>query len=159
METQQPSIEDNTPQIVLDKNDILAQIEINQKYSKDGVTIRKWEGGELSNQFIADINKNTITFLGILNPKLQKDNYGVLTYPNGEKYFGMFQKELRNKQGFYEYQPKTKNNRLLSEFYFGVWRDNQKDDHGVYLWLNEDVNAVPFSDFDAFLLLLLPYLY
>ena len=45
METQQPSIEDNTPQIVLDKNDILAQIEINQKYSKDGVTIRKWEGG------------------------------------------------------------------------------------------------------------------
>ena len=50
----------------------------------------------------------------------------------------MYQKEFRNKQGIYVYQPKIEGDKLLSEFYFGVWRDNQKDDHGVYLWLSEN---------------------
>ena len=46
----------------------------------------------------------------------KKDNYGVITYPNGEKYFGMYQKEFRNKQGIYVYQPKIEGDKLLSEF-------------------------------------------
>ena len=62
--------------------------------------------------------------------------------------FGMYQKEFRNKQGIYVYQPKIEGDKLLSEFYFGVWRDNQKDDHGVYLWLSENKDIAPFSNFD-----------
>ena len=72
----------------------------------------------------------------------------MITYPNGEKYFGMYQKEFRNKQGIYVYQPKIEGDKLLSEFYFGVWRNNQKDDHGVYLWLSENKDIAQFSNFD-----------
>ncbi len=36
-----------------------------------------------------------------------------MTYPNGEKYFGMYQKEFRNKQGIYVYQPKIEGDKLL----------------------------------------------
>ena len=107
METKKPSTEEDSNSLVLDKIEILANIGVDKMYTTgDGVTIRKWEGEENTDLFIADINKNNIKFLGVLNSKLQKDNYGVLTYPNGEKYFGLFQKELRTKQGFYEYSPK-----------------------------------------------------
>lgn len=149
METKKPSTEEDSNSLVLDKIEILANIGVDKMYTTgDGVTIRKWEGEENTDLFIADINKNNIKFLGVLNSKLQKDNYGVLTYPNGEKYFGLFQKELRTKQGFYEYSPKIIGDKILREYYFGLWRDNQKDDHGSYLWLTENKDSTPFSNFD-----------
>ena len=35
------------------------------KYEKDGIMIRKWEGEEKSNQYITQINRENVTFVGV----------------------------------------------------------------------------------------------
>ena len=61
METKKPSTEEDSNSLVLDKIEILANIGVDKMYTTgDGVTIRKWEGEENTDLFIADINKNNI---------------------------------------------------------------------------------------------------
>lgn len=134
--------------ITLNKKKILSSIAQTDKYTEDNLTIRKWEGEEGSRLFIADINKNNIKFLGILNGKLQRESYGINYYTNGERYFGNYTKDLRDKHGVYLWPSKIEVNRRETEMYYGLWRENQKDDHGVYIWLSEDKKIKPFSNFD-----------
>lgn len=137
-----------TDTITLNKKKILTSIAQTDKYTEDGLTIRKWEGEEGSRLFIADINKNNIKFLGILNSKLQRESYGINYFNNGERYFGHYTKDLRDKHGVYIWPSKIDGNYRETEIYYGLWRDNQKDDHGVYIWLREDKNTKPLSNFE-----------
>ena len=100
-------------------------------------------------QLITKINKNKINFLGILNSKLQREGLGFNIFSNGEKYFGNFHKDLREKHGFYFWPSTVENGVRKTEYYWGCWRDNCKDHHGVYLWLSEKENVTPYSNFDA----------
>ena len=104
METKTPSTEaseDSATQLILNKDEILDQIAVHKKYtSGDGVTIQKWEGEELTDHFVSEIKKNSINFVGVLNTKLQKDNYGVMTYPNGENILVCIKKNLEINKAF-----------------------------------------------------------
>jgi hypothetical protein len=87
-------------------------------------------------------------FLGVLNSLLEREGFCLNTYENGDIYFGYFSDNERNRHGIYSYKPKLQNEFLLSEHYYGLWKDDQKDDHGIYLWLKENKNIKPFSDFE-----------
>jgi hypothetical protein len=137
----------NENMIILNKKKILDSIQNSAIYEEDGIKISHWDG-ETKDLYVAEITKNDINFIGILNDKLQRDGYCVNNYINNEKYFGFFKKDLRNKQGLYIWPPKIENENRLSEFYWGLWRDNLKDDHGVYLWLSEPKDDLLFSNFD-----------
>ena len=63
--------------IKLNKQKILDSIDHIQKYTEDNILIRKWEGENETGQLIAEINKNKIDFLGVLNSKLQRDGLGL----------------------------------------------------------------------------------
>lgn len=137
--------------IVFDKDKIINSINYCGKYDESGVVIRKWEGEDHSDLFIADIKTERLSYMGILNGKLQRDGYGLTTFENGERYFGMFTANIRNRHGWYEWpsQPsKTNPKKIEKEFYYGLWKDNKKDDHGVYLWLTENKDSEPFEDFE-----------
>ena len=134
--------------IKLNKQKILDSIDHIQKYTEDNILIRKWEGENETGQLIAEINKNKIDFLGVLNSKLQRDGLGLNKFTNGERYFGNFTKDLRDKHGIYFWPSTIDNGIKKTEIYWGCWRDNCKDNHGVYLWLSEKADITPFSDFD-----------
>jgi len=60
---------------------------------------------------------------------------------------------MKNEHGVYFFSPSTNHGYILSEIYFGFWRDNQKDKRGIYIWLKEKQSAVESfdtTDFDAF---------
>lgn len=144
--------EGSNDSLTLDKNLILTAINYSGKYEDSGRVIRKWEGEENADLFIADIHREGINYMGILNGKLQRDGYGLTTFGRDERYFGIFTANMRNRHGWYAWpsQPcKTNPNKVEREFYYGLWKDNKKDDHGVYLWLTEDKNSKPFEDFET----------
>ncbi len=137
----------NENMIILNKKKILDSIQNSTIYEEEGIKISHWDE-ETKDLYIAEISKNDINFIGILNDKLQRDGYCINNYINNEKYFGYFQKDLRNKLGLYIWPSRIENENRLSEYYWGLWRDNSKDDHGVYLWLSEPNEDLPFSNFD-----------
>ena len=135
--------------IELNKLNILSSINENNEYKEDGIKIKKLKDNSLTN-FICEINRNKIKYIGSLNKNFEKEGYGFLTYENGEKYLGIFKENLRDNHGYYEYNPeisKDKKN-IIYQFYFGIWKKNIKNEKGVYLWLNENINAIPFNNFD-----------
>ena len=115
--------------IKLNKQKILDSIDHIQKYTEDNILIRKWEGENETGQLIAEINKNKIDFLGVLNSKLQRDGLGLNKFTNGERYFGNFTKDLRDKHGIYFWPSTIDNGIKKTEIYWGCWRDNYKDNH------------------------------
>lgn len=138
--------------IELDKKKITGVLESKGYYRDGGIYIRKWEGEEDNDYFIAKINKTNTSFIGILNGKFQRDRNGINTYKNGDIYFGTYENDQRNKHGIYIWNPRQVSNRLLSECYYGFWRDNHKDNHGIYMWVDEELNNESFekADIDAF---------
>ena len=140
----------NQTKIIFDKLAIFKSLEKKGEY-KDEKTksiIKKWEDNEVtSNMFILQI-KNECPFLGVVNGMFEREGFGVNTYTNGDIYFGYFSDDERNKHGIYQYKPKIENNFIISEYYYGLWKDDLKNEHGIYLWLKEDKNIKPFSDFE-----------
>lgn len=90
----------------------------------------------------------SIPFLGVVNYYFKREGYCFNTYTNGDKYFGYYLNDIKNKQGIYSYKPKKKDNYLLSEFYYGQWANNLFNGKGIYLWLKEKEETIPFSDYD-----------
>ncbi len=140
--------------IIFDKLAIIKDLERKGIFKKDLSTIKRWEEEEgSSNMFILQNSPSdtSLPFLGVLNGMFQREGYAVNDYPNGDKYFGYYSEDERNKHGLYAYSPlfDQKKKKLNSEFYFGLWLDDLKDNHGIYLWLSEDKNTEPFSDFES----------
>ena len=134
----------------LNHEKIIEAIKSNGKYSQSDILIKKWEADETeSTKLIGDIKKQSLPFLGVLNGFLERDGLAVQSYRNGDKYFGYFDENQKEKHGLYMFNPKVDGAKLCSEFYYGVWKDDQINDHGSYMWLTEDKNKKPFSDFDA----------
>ena len=140
----------NTSKIVFDKLEIFKSLAKKGEY-KDEKTksiIKKWEDGEVnSNLFVLQIT-NGLPFLGVINGMFEREGFGVNTYKNGDIYFGYFSEDKRNKHGIYSYKPKIENNFISSEYYYGLWKDDYRNEYGVYLWLKENKNISPFSDFE-----------
>ena len=134
--------------IIFDKMKIYYSIEKNNEYKDNDITIKRWEDDEaVGNMFIMHI-KNNLYFLGVVNEVFQREGFCVNYYTNGDYYFGYFFEDERNKQGLYSFNPVNENNLLLSEYYFGLWKNDYRQDYGVYLWLNENSENEPFSNFE-----------
>ena len=140
----------NQTKIILDKLAIFKALDKKGEYKDDQskITIKKWEDDDItSNMFIIKIEGDT-KFLGVINGLFEREGFGVNTYQNGDNYFGYFSEDERNKHGIYSFKPKLENNFILSEYYYGIWKDNFRNEHGIYLWLKENKNIKPFSDFE-----------
>ena len=138
---------ENPEKIILDKENISKIITTRSKYEIPGILITKWDLDKES--YIVNINKNNIKFQGIFNENFERNGYALSSNGNNENYFGSYKKDIRNKEGLYSWPIEIdNNNRRKSEFYWGIWRDNTKEDHGIYLWLDEDNKKKPFENFD-----------
>ncbi len=140
----------NQTKIIFDKLTIFKSLDKKGEYKDDKTksTIKKWEDDDVtSNMFIIKID-GEYPFLGVVNGIFEREGFGINTYPNGDKYFGYFSEDERNEHGIYSFKPKYENNYILSEYYYGLWKDNYKNEHGIYLWLKENKNKKPFTDFE-----------
>ena len=94
-------------------------------------------------------NKDEKTpFLGVVNYYFKREGYCLNTYLNGDIYFGYYNNDLRSKQGLYSFKPIADQNFLLSQFYYGSWAEDLFNGPGIYLWLKEEANKTPFTDYN-----------
>ena len=130
------------------KGKILEALLIEKSFKEDGVIIRKWEGEANTKDYITEIKKGDIHFIGVLDSNLVKQGYGYMSLPNNEKYFGIYTDDLRSKHGIYQYPDKIEGDKIQREFFFGVFNEGNIDNRGVYLWIKEDKNVPMFNNFD-----------
>ena len=130
------------------KGKILEALLIDKSFKEDGVIIRKWEGEANTKDYISEIKKGGIHFIGVLDSNLVKQGYGYMSLPNNEKYFGIYTDDLRSKHGIYQYPDKFEGNKIEREFFFGVFNEGNVDTRGVYLWIKEDKLVPMFNNFD-----------
>ena len=130
------------------KGKILESLLIEKSFKEDGVLIRKWEGERNTKDYISEITKGDIHFIGVLDSNLVKQGYGFMTLPNNEKYFGIYTDDLRDKHGLYQYPDKIEDDKIEREFFFGVFNGGKVDNRGVYLWIKENKDVPMFNNFD-----------
>lgn len=58
----------------------------------------------------------------------QKDGYGVMIWPNGDRYEGEWKNDMQNGNGSFVYAD--------GEKYEGQWKDGKKNGTGTYTWLD-----------------------
>jgi hypothetical protein len=87
-------------------------------------------------------------FVGVVNYHFKREGYCLNTFTNGDIYFGHYNNDLRNKQGLYSFKPSKNDNKLYSQFYYGSWEKDLISGKGIYLWLKENGDITPFSDYD-----------
>jgi hypothetical protein len=139
--------------IELNVFEIEESIKKDGKYEKDGIMLRKWEGEENSNHYITQINRENVTFVGVLNDNFQREGYGFNDFANGDKFFGYYRGDKRNTHGIYFWEPDRVDGILKKEVYYGFWKNNKKDNHGCYLWVEEEQGNKDFekTNFDTFI--------
>ena len=99
------------------KGKILESLLIEKFFKEEGVIIRKWEGEANTKDYISEIKKGDIHFIGALDSNLVKQGYGFMSLPNNEKYFGVYTDDLRSKHGIYQYPDKVEGNKIEREFF------------------------------------------
>ena len=139
--------------IELNVFEIEESIKKDGKYEKDGIMLRKWEGEENSNHYITQINRENVTFVGVLNDNFQREGYGFKDFANEDKFFGYYRGDKRNTHGIYFWEPDRVDGILKKEVYYGFWKNNKKDNHGCYLWVEEEQGNKDFekTNFDTFI--------
>ena len=130
------------------KGKILEALLIEKVFKEEGVLIRKWEGERNTKDYISEIKKGDIHFIGILDSNLVKQGYGFLSLPNNEKYFGIYTNDLRSKHGLYQYPEKVEGDKIEREFFFGVFDEGKVSNRGVYLWIKENKDVPMFNNFE-----------
>ena len=140
-------------QIYLNKTIILHYLEKNGKYETDTNQIIKQvnnysnKNDNNSEMYIIKIfekkNKEKIIFIGIINNNLKREGLCINNYTNGDKYFGYYFDDLRNKSGLYIYNPKLISNKInkyiLYQYYFGLWKNDIKHEKGIYIWIRDEL--------------------
>ena len=106
--------------------------------------------------FALENKEEIIPFLGVVNFNFKRFGYCLKTYLNGDIYFGYYLRDIINKKGFYSFKPKIENDYKLSQYYLGNWENNLFEGLGIYLWIKEKKDTIPFNDlnnssFDAFI--------
>lgn len=141
---------DSRVEIKTPKGRIMETLLLDHQFKDEGAIIRKWESEENSKNFISEISKSNIHFIGVLNSNLEKDGYGFLDLPNGDRYFGVYSSDLRSKHGIYQFPDKLSKDesKVEREFFFGLFDNGVIYDHGVYLWIREKKGVPMFHNFD-----------
>jgi hypothetical protein len=121
---------------------------IDKSFQEEGVIIRKWEGEANTKDFISEIKKDNIHYIGILDSNLVKQGYGYMCLPNNEKYFGVYTDDLRSKHGLYQYPDKIVGDKIEREFFFGIFNKGKISERGVYLWIKENKDVPMFNNFE-----------
>ena len=98
--------------------------------------------------FALENKEEIIPFLGVVNFNFKRFGYCLNTYLNGDIYFGYYLRDIINKKGFYSFKPKIENDYKLSQYYLGNWENNLFEGFGIYLWIKEKNDTIPFSDFN-----------
>lgn len=128
---------------------VIDTLEKKGEYVSGQISLKRWEEENAESQKMYLLkNDEAPTYMGIVNTFFERCGYCINKYQNEDKYFGYYKEDKRDTHGFYAYKPTKAKNKLLSEFYFGLWKKDVKDSRGSYLWLSEDENVKPFSNFE-----------
>ena len=84
----------------------------------------------------------SLPFLGIVNYYFKREGYCLNTYLNEDKYFGYYNSDQRNKQGIYQFKPIKQGNKILYQYYYGLWKNDYFNGFGIYLWLYEEIGKI-----------------
>lgn len=151
--TMKSSISNN---IEIDRTKVMQELNENGQYEDNNIFIKlaelEEEEDENKNTYITEMTKHNSLFIGVLNEQFKREGYGLNNFENGDKYFGYFENDQRNKNGIYFWSPENKGKKVISECYFGNWKNNKKEKSGIYLWLTEPINNNIFEEanFEAF---------
>ena len=138
----------STDKITLNRNEIERKTDRGGKFVNKGISLKQWTGNDDKKMYAAEIENNGNKLIGVLDSFFQRNGYGVNQYANGDKYFGFFLNDMKQKNGLYEFNPTVTGNERAREFYYGCWKNDKKDGNGVYLWLREPKNRTSFQRFD-----------
>lgn len=107
---------------------------------------------ETTNNYSVEIERNNNKYIGVVNPRFQRHLIGKQFLENGDQYFGNFFNDQRNQTGIYFWNTKLNEDRLLSETFYGQWKDNKKADWGTYLWTDENKENPQYdtTNFDCY---------
>jgi hypothetical protein len=127
-------------------------------YEKDSFIIKLWtytdqneeksEEAEENLMFAIQNKDKNLPFLGVVNYLFKREGYCLNSYINGDIYFGYYKNDQRNKQGIYEFKLKKEENKILYQYYYRLWKNDLFNGFGIYLWLKENDNKIPFNDFE-----------
>ena len=127
-------------------------------YENDSFIIKLWTENEENEEkpeedkeylmFAIQNKDKNLPFIGVVNYLFKREGYCLNTYLNGDIYFGYYKSDQRNKQGIYEYKLKKEENKILYQYYYGLWKNDFINGFGIYLWLKENDNKIPFNDFE-----------
>jgi len=152
----------------LDKVKIDEKIASDGEYTSEGILIKKWvltndenenseNKGKDQNKYLTSLQKNGCQYTGTLNEKFQRDGYGLEVFENGDKYFGLFESDVRNDKGIYYFAPRKNpenenSTNIQSECYLGQWKNNVKDKYGIYIWMDQPENNYEYdnANFEAY---------
>lgn len=140
-----------TNTLVLNTEEISSSLKKSGKYKKDEIEIKPWSSivdKEDDLMLAIESKGHSQQFLGIVNFLFQREGYCLNIYTNLDKYYGFYLNDKRNKQGLYEFHPKIKNNFIIKEYYYGLWKDDLIHGRGINLWLKLKENEKEFSSFD-----------
>ena len=145
--------------IIFKSNEIEKSLKLYGYYKKDKITINplldfdqflpqdEYIPPEEDYLFALENKDENIPFIGVVNLDFQRFGFCLNTYLNGDIYFGNYYKDSINKKGFYSFKPKIEKDYKLSQYYLGSWKNNLLEGFGIYLWIKEHKDIIPFSDF------------
>lgn len=134
--------------------EIIDALESEGEYRKRNVRIKEWkdengiEDDSDNLMFVVEDKEENTSFLGVVNFMFQREGYCLDNFMNGDLYFGYYLNDRRNKQGFYTFKPRIKDNIIINEYYYGLWKDDLIHGRGINLWLKLKKGEKPFEDFD-----------
>ena len=100
-------------------------------------------------KYISEIDSNSVKYIGYLTENLFKEYFGYYKYENKDEYIGEGEWKDDLKENKGMYFYFNEENNL-EEFYLGEWKNNFRNGKGIYIWKNSN-EKIPFdkSNFDV----------
>lgn len=127
--------------------EISSILEGKKEYKKDKITINLLKSGKKIKRYIFQNLDDNFPFIGVVNGSFKRNGYCINKYENGDIYFGYYKKDLKDKNGFYSYNPIIEGKFRLNEYYFGSYENDLKNGKGIYLWIKERENRKEFTNY------------
>lgn len=103
---------------------------LNNKSTGTSVKITKIDDN--NEKYYSSIEANSFQYHGILNKKMQKNEFGYYRYQDNEEYIGEWKEDKKSGDGIYFYE-----NSVSDPFhiYIGQWEEGIRKGNGIYVYL------------------------
>ena len=103
---------------------------LNNKSTGTSVKITKIDDN--NEKYYSSIEANSFQYHGILNKKMQKNEFGYYRYQNNEEYIGEWKEDKKSGDGIYFYEISESDS---FHVYIGQWEEGIRKGNGIYVYL------------------------